>query len=323
MVQMIDVPQHRVQYCFSEKAYDQRMAAPDFRTLRYFVAVAEERSVGKAARRLNMAQPPLSVHIKNLEAAVGTPLFRRAARGMEITDAGNALFQRAKEALLLANEGFDAARAIGSGSRGRLTVGTMVVLSYLVLPRLENVLRAKLPDVEIQYVELNAVNNVSAITDSEVSVAICIPPVAHAGIAVERIGSQPLMLAVRADSPLARMSSIPLARLSGVPLIGLPVPEGDVDKSVVASMLRRHDVSMPIAQRVETIVSALALVLAGKGVAILPACAQIGRPPGVVFRPFRNIDAKMDIAACWRSDWESPLIEPFLACARASLRPEA
>lgn len=299
------------------------MAAPDFRTFRYFVAVAEERSVGKAARRLNMAQPPLSVHIKNLEAAVGTPLFRRAARGMEITDAGNALFQRAKEALLLANEGFDAARAIGSGSRGRLTVGTMVVLSYLVLPRLDNALRAKLPDVEIQYVELNAVNNVSAIADSEVSVAICIPPIVQAGISVERIGTQPLMLAVRADSPLARMSGIPLERLSGMPLIGLPMPEGDIDKSVVASMLRRHDVSMPVAQRVETMVSALALVLAGKGVAILPACARIGRPPGVVFRPFRNADAKMDIAACWRSDWESPLIEPFLACARASLRQAA
>lgn len=294
------------------------MTAPDFRALRYFVAVAEERSVGKAARRLNMAQPPLSVHIRNLEAALGTPLFRRAARGMEITEAGNALFKRAKEALLLANEGFDAARAIGSGSGGRLTVGTMLVLSYLVLPRLENALRARLPDVEIQYLELNAVNNVSAITDSDVSVAICIPPIAQAGIAAERIGTQPLMLAVRADSPLARMSSVPLERLSGLPLIGLPFPEGDVDKSVVASMLRRHDVSMPIAQRVETMVSALALVLAGKGVAILPACAQIGRPPGLVFRPFRDVDAKMDIAACWRSDWESPLIEPFLACARAS-----
>jgi len=315
--------QHRVQYCFLEKAYVQRMTAPDFRTLRYFVAVAEERSVGKAARRLNMAQPPLSVHIKNLEAAVGTPLFRRAASGMEITEAGNALYKRAKEALLLANEGFDAARAIGSGSRGRLTVGTMLVLSYLVLPRLENMLRTRLPDVEIQYVELNAVNNLSAIANSEVSVAICIPPIAQAGIAAERIGTQPLMLAVRADSPLARLSSIPLERLSGLPLIGLPVPGGDVDKSVIASMLRRHDVSMPIAQRVETMVSALALVLAGKGVAILPACAQIGRPPGLVFRPFRHVDAKMDIAACWRSDWESPLIEPFLACARASLRPTA
>jgi DNA-binding transcriptional LysR family regulator len=323
MVQMIDAPRHGVQYCFLEKAYARRMATPDFRTLRYFVAVAEERSVGKAARRLNMAQPPLSVHIKNLEAAVGTPLFRRAARGMEITDAGQALFQRAKEALLLAHEGFDAARAIGAGSRGRLTVGTMVVLSYLVLPRLENALRTKLPDVEIQYVELNAANNVSAITDSQVSVAICIPPIAHAGIAVERIGTQPLMLAVRADSPLARMASIPLARLSGMPLIGLPVPDGDVDKSIIASMLRRHDVSMPIAQRVETMVSALALVLAGKGLAILPASARIGRPPGVVFRPLRNLDAKMDIAVCWRSDWQSPLIEPFLACARASLRQAA
>jgi DNA-binding transcriptional LysR family regulator len=192
-----------------------------------------------------------------------------------------------------------------------------------VLPRLENALRAKLPDVEIQYVELNAVNKVSAVTDSEVSVAICIPPIAQAGISSERIGTQPLMLAMRADSRLARLSGIPLQRLSGMPLIALPAPEGDVDKSVVASMLRRHDVSMPVAQRVETMVSALALVLAGKGVAILPACARIGRPPGVVFRPLRNDDAKMDIAACWRSDWESPLIEPFLACARASLRQAA
>ena len=323
MAQMIDAPQQVVQYCFPEKAYAQRMATPDLRTLRYFVAVAEERSVGKAARRLNMAQPPLSVHIKNLEAAVGTPLFRRAAHGMEITDAGNALFRRAKEALLLANEGFDAARAVGSGSRGRLTIGTMVVLSYLVLPRLENELRRRLPEVEIQYAELNAVNNVAALTNSDVSVAICIPPIAQAGIAAERIGSQPLMLAVRTDSPLARLPSIPLARLSGLPLIGLPMPEGDVDKSVVASLLRRHDVSMPIAQRVETMVSALALVLAGKGVAILPACAQIGRPPGVVFRALRNVDARMEIAACWRSDWDSPLIEPFLVCARAAVREAA
>src|SRR3954470_1470967 len=112
--------QLRVQYCFAQQPYAARMTAPDFRTLRYFVAVAEERSVGKAARRLSMAQPPLSVHIKNLEAAVGTPLFRRAAHGMEITEAGNALYTRAKEALLLANDGFDAARAIGSGSKGRL-----------------------------------------------------------------------------------------------------------------------------------------------------------------------------------------------------------
>lgn len=225
------------------------MTAPDLRSLRYFVAVAEARSVGKAAIRLNMAQPPLSVHIKNLEAALGTPLFRRAAHGMEITDAGSALLTRAREALLLAHEGFDAARAIGSGRRGRIAVGTMFVLSYLLLPRLSEQLRQHLPDVEVQYVELNAVNSVPALIDSTVTVAFCLPPLVHPGILVERMGSQRLMLAVRSDSPFARMARVPVARLAGVPLIGLPVPEGNAELSVVTSMLRRHDVIMPVVQR--------------------------------------------------------------------------
>lgn len=76
---------------------------------------------------------------------------------------------------------------------------------------------------------------------------------------------------------------------------------------------------MPIAHRVETTVSALALVLAGKAAR---SCrpARRSEPPGVVFRHFRDVEATMDIAACWRSDWDSPLIGPFLACTRAALR---
>ena len=69
----------------------------DLKSLRYFVAVAEARSVGKAAQRLHMAQPPLSVQIRNLEAQVGTALFLRESTGMRLTDAGSALFARARE----------------------------------------------------------------------------------------------------------------------------------------------------------------------------------------------------------------------------------
>lgn len=291
----------------------------DLRSLRYFVAVAEEKSVGKAARRLNMAQPPLSVHIRNLEQALGTPLFRRASRGMEITDAGSALLSRAREALLLAHEGFEAARAVGSGHRGRLTIGTMFALSYLVLPRLAPELKRRLPDVEVHYMELSATTSTSAITNLEATVALCMPSIAREGIASERIGTQPLMLAVSARSALARMSTVPIERLAGLPLIGLPALEEGVDKSVVASMLRRNNVTMHIAHRVETVNSALALVMAGEGCAILPACAQIGRPPGVVFRRFRNVRDALEVAVCWRRDLDNPLIEPFLACARAAL----
>ncbi|RZM90476.1 LysR family transcriptional regulator, partial [Bradyrhizobium genosp. SA-3] len=74
----------------------------DLRRLRYFVAVAEARSIGKAAERLRMAQPPLSVQIRKLEAEIGAPLFRRGTRGMDLTEAGQALLARASEALALA-----------------------------------------------------------------------------------------------------------------------------------------------------------------------------------------------------------------------------
>ncbi len=90
----------------------------DLRRLRYFVAVAEARSVGKAAERLRMAQPPLSVQIRKLEAEIGAPLFRRGTHGMDLTEAGQALLARAGEALALAADGAEAARAVASGQRG-------------------------------------------------------------------------------------------------------------------------------------------------------------------------------------------------------------
>src|SRR3954454_14313035 len=99
----------------------------DLRRLRYFVAVAEACSVGKAAERLRMAQPPLSVQIRKLEAEVGAPLFRRGTREMCVTDAGQALLPGAGEALALAADAIEPARAVPAGSRGRLSVGYMFV----------------------------------------------------------------------------------------------------------------------------------------------------------------------------------------------------
>ncbi|MEK9967521.1 MAG: LysR family transcriptional regulator [Ferrovibrio sp.] len=76
----------------------------DFHRFRYFIAVAEAGSLGKASQRLGMAQPPLSVQIRKLEQDVDAVLFHRVAHGMEMTDAGRVFFQRAKEALALADE---------------------------------------------------------------------------------------------------------------------------------------------------------------------------------------------------------------------------
>jgi DNA-binding transcriptional LysR family regulator len=287
----------------------------DLRRLRYFVAVAEEHGVGRAAERLRMAQPPLSVQIRKLEAEVGTSLFRRGTRGMQLTEAGQALLSRAREALALAAEGFEAARAVAAGSRGRLSVGYMFALAPAILPKLVPELRRSLPKVDLEFVELSASTREVRLLDHSVTVALCMPAIRHNEIETATIGVQRLMLALPVRSSLARSTAVQVSRLQGRPLVSLPPPAEEPASSVVASLLRRHQVSMPVVSRVETVHSALSLVLAGEGLAILPACAEIACPTGVVFRPFLDTDDAIDVAVCWRRDSPNPLVRNFLRCA--------
>jgi len=217
------------------------------RRLRYFVAVAEERSVGRAAVRLRMAQPPLSVQIRKLESEVGTSLFRRETRGMELTAAGRALLSRAREALALTAEGFEAARAVAAGRQGRLSVGYMFALAHAVLPKLVPELRRSLPKVDLEFIELSASTREARLLDHSVTVALCMPAIRHSEIEASTIGTQRLMLAVPAGSPLARSAAVPVKRLQGRSLISLPGPAEDPATSVVTSLLRRHQVGMPVA----------------------------------------------------------------------------
>jgi DNA-binding transcriptional LysR family regulator len=292
----------------------------DLKSLRYFVAVAEARSVGKAAQRLHMAQPPLTVQIRNLEAQIGTPLFLRESTGMRLTDAGSALFARAREALALAHEGFEAARAVGAGRRGRLTVGYMFSLGYAILPRLVPLLHRGLPDVELQFVEMSAATCEAHVLQHKVTVGLCMPPIQRAEVANTVVGSQPLRLAVPANSSLARLTSIPLARLQDQKMIALPSLKEDADTSMVAALLRRHQVTVQVVERVETVHAALALVLAGEGCAVVPACAAAGLPSGVVMRKLAGVTEGFDVAVSRRLDVDSPFIEPFIAAARQALQ---
>jgi DNA-binding transcriptional LysR family regulator len=238
---------------------------------------------------------------------------------MRLTDAGSALLARAKEALALAHDGFEAARAVAAGRRGRLTVGYMFALGYAVLPRLVPKLRQAMPDVDLQFVEMSALTYEAMIIDLKVTAALCMPPVSREGVSAVRLGTQPLRVVLPARSPLSRLRAVPLAKLQGRKLIGLPTFVEGADSSIVGSLLRKHHVTMQVSHRVETVHSALALVMAGEGFAILPACAALGSPPGLVFKPLLDVTDGFEVAVCWRSDLHSPLLKPLIECARASL----
>lgn len=292
----------------------------DLKSLRYFVEVADARSVGKAALRLHMAQPPLSVQIRKLESRLGTLLFRREPDGMHLTEAGRALYTRAKEALALADDGFAAARAVAAGQRGHLTIGYMFALGYAVLPRLVPRLRRSLPGVELQFVEMSALTSGALLLDFKVTVGLCMPPLVHESVETVPLGRQPMVLAMPARSRLARLRQVAVQKLDGEALIGLPVTTQSEGASLVTSLLARHSVKARIVHRVETVHAALALVLAGEGYAIVPACAAAGSPPGLVFRRLADGEAGLPVAACWRRDLDNPLVRPFVAAAREALQ---
>jgi DNA-binding transcriptional LysR family regulator len=290
----------------------------DLKSLRYFVAVAESESLGKAARRLNTAQPALSVRIRKLEQQIGAELFDRTSRGMQLTDAGSALYARAREALALAQEGVEAARAVAAGHRGRLTIGYMFALGYAMLPRLVPALRQAIPEVELQFVEMSARLHEQLLLEHKVDVALCMPPILHEEVRTVVVGSHPLRLALSTSSPLARSRSIPVSRLQGERLIALPAGPGGPDSSTVTAVLRRHGLSLQIAHRVETVHAALALVLAGEGIALLPACVAQLTPQKVVLRALQDVPERLEVAVCWRSELKLQSIDAVLAAARES-----
>ena len=100
----------------------------ELRRLRYFVAVAEEQSFNRAARRLHMAQPPLSVQIKNLEEELGVLLFERTSRGVLLTEAGELLLEEARRLLVQVDQTVSLVRRVGHGEVGRLTLGFVPLL---------------------------------------------------------------------------------------------------------------------------------------------------------------------------------------------------
>jgi DNA-binding transcriptional LysR family regulator len=148
--------------------------------LRYFVAVAEEGHVTRAAQRLRIAQPSLSAQIRYLERQVGAPLFRRHPRGVELTPAGEAFLAEARAALVAADAAVDAARRATRPSHLRLglIVGTQIEVTSTVL----YAYRSRHEGVVLDLVEHSFADPSAGLNGGEVDVAFVMPPFAHEGL---------------------------------------------------------------------------------------------------------------------------------------------
>lgn len=266
----------------------------DLRQLRYFVAVAEEGHVTRAAERLGMQQPPLSQQIRAMEAEIGAVLFHRLPRGMQLTESGQVLLEDARAILAQVERAVETARRVARGESGRIAVG--FTSSAAFHPFVLSAIRAfgdAAPDVSLALEEGGTVELVGALRSGRLDAAFIRAPAGEAaGIAVEPLLEEPMLAALPAHHPLAGpgprgarpAGHIALADLAGETFILYRRPTGPGLYDAIIAACRAAGFSPRIGQEAPRMPSTLSLVAAGLGVSIIPASMRRLETEGIAYR---------------------------------------
>ena len=193
----------------------------ELRHLRYFVTVAEELHFGRAARRLHLSQPPLSMQIKALEEELGVMLLLRNQRHVALTSAGEVFLKEAREILTRLDSAAEAARRAGRGETGDLRVGFVTIADYNVLPSILQRFRSSSPDIRLVLQEATTDVQLHELMDARMDVGFVLSPVGRApGSAAADAGALLAALPVACCSPCARTDL--MKRLADWPFILFP-----------------------------------------------------------------------------------------------------
>jgi DNA-binding transcriptional LysR family regulator len=264
----------------------------ELRHLRYFVAAAEEGHITRAAERLGIQQPPLSLQIRALERELGVQLFHRKPRGVELTDAGRALFADARTILTLIDRAVATVRQTAQGKRGRIAVGfTSSAPFHPFVPRVIRAFREACPAVSLTLEENGTADLVHALRTERIDAAFIRSPIAAAPeLVVRPLLAEEMVVALPARHRLAAPrggragAALPLRALAAETFILYRRPSGPGLYDTIISACRRAGFSPHIGQEAPLIVSTLNLVAAGLGVSIVPASLRRQHMDGVVYR---------------------------------------
>lgn len=280
------------------------------RHLRYFIAVAEERHFGRAAQRLHMAQPPLSQQIRQFEEQLGTQLFERTTRRVELTPAGELLLDRGRRILRDLEELESDVAEVGAGAAGVIRIGLSGSATYRLLPALVKRARTELPGLKLSvHGEMLTPQMVRGLEEGSLDVAVLRPPVASPEVALAPLEQDRLVAALPAGSPWADHAELDLRDLADEPFVGYPADSAVT--RIFREACRAEGFTPRVVQEAAETSTLLSLVAAGMGTALVPMGAPVFAFQGIEFRPVKNAPA-VDLAVAWRAGEQSPLVHRFL-----------
>ncbi|HUB30668.1 MAG TPA: LysR substrate-binding domain-containing protein [Terracidiphilus sp.] len=299
----------------------------ELRHLRYFLAVAEELHFGRAARRLNLSQPPLSQQIRRLEELLGYPLFVRTSRAVKLTSAGQVFLDRAQRTMRKMEEDLHATRSVARGEAGSLTVGFIGSGMLTRLPSMLGQYRSRFPKVNLHLREFHTSGVIRALREGSLDVGFLRDGGPTEGLEVETLFAEPFYAVLPSTHPLALRSSrrtFDVADLRDEPFVFFPSTAGTRAYEKPISLCVGAGFRPRVVQEAPQWLTILRLVGAGLGVSIAPACVERIATREVVCRRLKPgpkaTEPKSEIELAWRAGENQPIIETFCRMAREKLR---
>jgi DNA-binding transcriptional LysR family regulator len=298
----------------------------ELRHLRHFIAVAEEGHITRAAERLGMQQPPLSQRIKAIERELDVQLFRRKARGVELTEAGRVFLDNARAMLAQYDRTFESTRRTARGEQGRLCVGVMPTAPFHpFVPFVIRAFRAAFPLVSLTLDECLRTEAIERLRNEQMDVAFLRAPLAGLqDLVINPLLTEPMVVALPGEHALAQRDSggaLSLKDLAGETFIVYARLLGPAFYEATMAACLKAGFSPRLGQEAPRVTSALSLVAAGLGIAVVPASMQRMTMDGVAYRRLKGaVQPKAVLNLASRQGDPSAVVRNFLSLVRRAAR---
>ena len=292
----------------------------ELRHLRYFVAVAEAGSLKLAAEeRLHTTQPSLSRQIRDLEHEVGIALFRRSARGVQLTAAGRVFLDHARLLLSQAETAVRSARQVANPPKPSLTLGFIIGQDSTWLPKALDILRDQLPLIHVVISTQNSPQLATALTQGLIDLAFLRREDGGPDLQYIRLIEEPLEVYLPRDHPLTKRTTIGIDEIVSERFLSIsgsalgPSGRPPALRLAIDRYLKDNGVAIRPSHEVDNLGAAMSLIESTRAVALLPIYARVFLPKTVTTRPLRGHTPKIDVSIAYRRANNSPILKLFLS----------
>ena len=286
--------------------------------LRSYVAVTQTLHFGRAADELALGQSAVSQHVRMLEREIGIELLERTSRSVRLTAAGERFLPAARSLLRDLDRAVTEARAVGAGDLGTLRVAAQQAARTCIIPETLARLAHDTPGLTLDVIPTTTAEGLAALEQGTVDVALVRDPTPRESVVIERLATDPIMVALPADHPLAGDDTLALSQLRGEPRVGWARTGAPDYHDRITRLLRSEGVDPTPAYELRGVDTRLGAVASGLGWALESAAYQWLLHGRVRFVAIEGQPLTGEIVAAWPAVYRAPGLPAFLSAARAA-----